>query len=155
MSTTAEILERFKATQARKHHSVELASLEALARAAGNAYMKVKDGAAKAAVSDLQRVLNERVPALRREAVPDEDELAQLFADLLAASDFSHVTGGHPVSPNCFHVYHRADTPTNCLHAYSFKKSARNREVLRASGRTASAGGTRGEAATRASLGAS
>lgn len=154
-ATITEILDQFRAAQARKPRSVELASLEALSRAAGNASMKVKDAALRAGVAELQRVLNERVPELRREAAPEEDELAQLFADLLAAPDFSHVTSGHPVSPDRYHVYQRdADSPTKCLHAYSFRKNERHAAILRAAGRGTCSGGQRGEAATRAALGA-
>ena len=78
---------------------------------------------------------------------PPDDFLADIFANLLAAEDFHHVTSGHPVSPDRFHVYQRDDSsPTGCRLAASFDKKTPFREVLGLAGKAVCAGGQMGGA---------
>ena len=73
---------------------------------------------------------------------PSDEFRAGIFADLLAAEDFHHLTSGHPVSPDRFHVYRReATSPTGCRLAASFEKGTPFRKVLARAGKAICAGG--------------
>jgi hypothetical protein len=77
------------------------------------------------------------------------------FRDALARDDISHVTSGHPVSPNVYHVYVRdLKSPSGChLIASAAHDLPGAEEVLRASGRHTCQGAQRGEMAARRAMG--
>lgn len=52
-----------------------------------------------------------------------EAETLVAFRAALAAPDFSHVTQGHPVDRDAFHVYrHDPASPTGCSHVMSISR---------------------------------
>ena len=72
--------------------------------------------------------------------------------DALAAEDFSHMTSGHPVSPNCYHVYRRdAKSPSQCVLVASCGKGTPGIDQV-IKGHSACVGGERGETSIRRSM---
>lgn len=60
------------------------------------------------------------------------EEVLERFREALDSPDLSHVTAGHPVSPNFFHVYHRDPaSPTGVRFVCSAPRAdARARELV-------------------------
>jgi hypothetical protein len=86
-------------------------------------------------------------------ALEDAAQLAR-FRDALARGDFSHVTSGHSVSPNSYHVY-AADpaSPSGCHHVASAPHTLPGAEqVLAESKHGTCQGAQRGEMAVRAAM---
>jgi hypothetical protein len=84
------------------------------------------------------------------------EDAAQLarFRDALAAPDFSHVTHGHTVNPNSYHVY-RVDrrSPSGCMLVASAAHELPGAAiVLAASGKHATQGACRGDSAARRAM---
>jgi len=82
------------------------------------------------------------------------DDAASLghFRDALANPDVSHVTSGHPCSPNVYHVYVRdPKSPSGCHLIGSACRDLPGVEIILAGRRTCQ-GGQRWEMANRAAL---
>ena len=83
----------------------------------------------------------------------DSAQLAA-FREALTSPDYSHMTTGHPVSPDSYHVYRRdPSSPTGCQHVASAGHDLPGvEEVLQASGRSSCQGAQRGEMAIRRAM---
>jgi len=144
--TILEILDEFNKRESERPEVKNEKLASEVMRKVTNGRWAITDKETQAELSRVQNFFNEKIPQLRELARTTEDALLALFTDLLKASDVSHITAGHPVSKNSFHVYRRvANSPTNCQLAFSFPKTEKFIEVFRASRRSTEIGGRRHE----------